>query len=98
MFRANGPKFELFETDESDVLHIHDYVHPMPKLSTKGIRVKVRQDYKHSIGKLSSQETQEFLWIWEQWLGRLGSNEINAWRPTFDRRRHFSAYLGALMV
>ena len=61
MFRANGPKFELFETDESDVLHIHDYVHPMPKLSTKGIRVKVRQDYKHSIGKLSSQETQEFL-------------------------------------
>lgn len=42
LFRAGGPKFELYETDESDVMHIHDYVQPLPKLSTKGIRVKVR--------------------------------------------------------
>ncbi len=42
LFRANGPKFELFETDESDVLHIHDYIIPLPKLSTKGVRVLIR--------------------------------------------------------
>ena len=41
LFRANGPKLELFETDESDVLNIHDYHQAMPKLSTKGIRVVV---------------------------------------------------------
>jgi cytochrome P450 len=34
--------FELFETDESDVRLAHDYFMPMPKLDTKGVRMKVR--------------------------------------------------------
>ena len=42
LFHTNGPKLELFETDESDVLHIHDYVIPLPKLNTKGVRVLIR--------------------------------------------------------
>ena len=42
LFRAKGPAIELFETDESDVLHIHDYVIPLPKLNTKGVRVKIQ--------------------------------------------------------
>ncbi len=42
LFRPGGPKFELFETDESDIRHIHDYMIPLPKLSSKGVRALVR--------------------------------------------------------
>ena len=31
LFRPDEPKFELFETDESDIRHIHDYMIPLPK-------------------------------------------------------------------
>lgn len=41
LFRPDGPKFELFETDESDIRHIHDYMIPLPKLTTKGVRALV---------------------------------------------------------
>lgn len=42
LYRPNGPQFELFETDESDVAQAHDFLIPLPKLDTKGIRVLVR--------------------------------------------------------
>lgn len=42
LYQPNGPTLELFETDESDVAHIHDFVLPLPKLSTKGVRVLIR--------------------------------------------------------
>ena len=42
LYRPSGPKLELFETDESDVIHVHDFIIPAPKLSSKGIRVLVR--------------------------------------------------------
>lgn len=42
LFRPNGPKMELFETDESDVKQAHDFLIPLPKLSTKGVRILVR--------------------------------------------------------
>ena len=42
LFRPNGPTFELFETDETDVIPIHDFIAPLPKLDTKGVRVIVR--------------------------------------------------------
>ena len=42
LFRPNGPTFELFETDESDIALIHDFLLPLPKLSTKGVRILVR--------------------------------------------------------
>jgi hypothetical protein len=32
---------ELFETDESDVKRVHDFVIALPKLDTKGIRVTI---------------------------------------------------------
>ncbi|DAA75510.1 TPA_exp: Uncharacterized protein A8136_1584 [Trichophyton benhamiae CBS 112371] len=38
LFRPNGPKFELFETDESDVKQAHDFLIPLPKIETKGVR------------------------------------------------------------
>lgn len=40
-FRPDGPRLELFETDTSDTNHVHDYVVPLPRLNTKGIRVTV---------------------------------------------------------
>jgi hypothetical protein len=43
LFRPGGPQLELFETDESDVKQVHDFVIPLPKLSTKGVRVLVRE-------------------------------------------------------
>ena len=42
LYRPNGPKFELFETDETDVLHVHDFMIPLPKLDSKGVRAIFR--------------------------------------------------------
>ncbi|KAI1750738.1 cytochrome P450 [Xylaria castorea] len=42
LFRPNGPKLELFETDESDVRVAHDFGVPLPKLDTKGVRALIR--------------------------------------------------------
>ncbi|KAI0503427.1 cytochrome P450 [Xylaria bambusicola] len=41
LFRPNGPKLELFETDETDVRVAHDFGVPLPKLDTKGVRATV---------------------------------------------------------
>lgn len=41
IFRPKGPKLELFDTDESDVKMIHDFLLPLPKLDSQGIRVLV---------------------------------------------------------
>ncbi|KAL7793173.1 cytochrome P450 [Trichoderma ceciliae] len=42
LYRPNGPKLELYETDESDVKQAHDFLIPLPKLSTKGVRALIR--------------------------------------------------------
>ena len=42
LHRPGGPILELFETDESDVVHVHDYIQPLPKPSSRGLRVVVR--------------------------------------------------------
>jgi hypothetical protein len=42
LFRPDGPALELFETDESDATHVHDFMLPLPKLNSKGMRVIVR--------------------------------------------------------
>ncbi|KAF2008686.1 cytochrome P450 [Aaosphaeria arxii CBS 175.79] len=42
LFRPGGPDMELFETDESDVIMAHDFLIPVPKIDTKGVRVLVR--------------------------------------------------------
>lgn len=42
LYRPGGPQFELFETDESDVIHVHDFLIPLPKLDTKGVRILIR--------------------------------------------------------
>ena len=39
LFRPGAPKMELFETDESDVVAAHDFIVPLPRLDSKGIRV-----------------------------------------------------------
>jgi hypothetical protein len=41
IFRPGAPKMELFETDETNVRPIHDFLLPLPKLDTKGVRVKM---------------------------------------------------------
>jgi hypothetical protein len=41
LFRAEGPKFQLFETDRSDVEGKHDCIMPLPKLDSKGVRVEM---------------------------------------------------------
>lgn len=42
LHRPGGPELELFKTDESDVKHVHDFLIPLPKVDTKGVRVLVR--------------------------------------------------------
>lgn len=42
LFRRQGPKLELYQTDESDVTRVHDFIIALPKLDTKGIRVTVK--------------------------------------------------------
>ncbi|KAG8531742.1 uncharacterized protein KY384_003374 [Bacidia gigantensis] len=42
IFRPGGPKLELFETDETDVKLVHDFMLPLPKLDSKGLRVMVK--------------------------------------------------------
>jgi cytochrome P450 len=39
LFRPNAPRFELFETDETDVVAVHDYIVPLARLDSKGVRV-----------------------------------------------------------
>jgi hypothetical protein len=34
-------RFQLYETDKSDVVAIHDFFLPSPKMDSKGVRVKV---------------------------------------------------------
>lgn len=41
LYRPNGPRFELFETDESDVRQVHDFLIPLPKLDTNGVRILI---------------------------------------------------------
>ena len=40
LFRPGGPQIELFQTEESDLVQKHDFVIPLPKLESKGLRVK----------------------------------------------------------
>lgn len=39
LFRPGGADFDMYETDESDVMPVHDMIVPLPKLDTKGVRI-----------------------------------------------------------
>ncbi|KAJ5808865.1 cytochrome P450 [Penicillium riverlandense] len=41
MFRPNAPRFELYETDESDISQSVDFLMPLPKLDSRGTRVTI---------------------------------------------------------
>lgn len=41
MFRPDGPKLSLFETDESDVQFVRDFVMGFPKPDSRGVRIVV---------------------------------------------------------
>lgn len=41
MFAPGGFRFELFETDSSDVKIAHDWFNPFPRQDSKGIRLLV---------------------------------------------------------
>ena len=41
LFRSGGPKFRMYDTDESDVVLAIDCVIPAPKWDSKGTRVTV---------------------------------------------------------
>lgn len=40
-FRPNGPNFDLFKTNESDVLPVSDFMMPLAKPNSEGLRVVV---------------------------------------------------------
>jgi cytochrome P450 len=42
LFRPSGPRMELFETKEEDVIAAHDYIVPLPRLDSRGVRVIFR--------------------------------------------------------
>lgn len=42
LFRPGAPRFELFETDETDAVAVHDYIVPLARLDSKGVRVIFR--------------------------------------------------------
>jgi cytochrome P450 len=39
LFRRGGIQFDLYETDESDIVAVHDYIVPLARASSKGVRV-----------------------------------------------------------
>lgn len=39
LFRLGGPQIELFRTDESDVVQVHDFLLPLSRLYSKGMSV-----------------------------------------------------------
>lgn len=41
LMRPAGPRLRLFQTDESNIVPAHDFLIPLPKLDTKGVRVTV---------------------------------------------------------
>ena len=41
LFRPGAPRLRLHETDHTDTDHVHDYVVPLPRLETKGVRATV---------------------------------------------------------
>ncbi|KAF9889738.1 hypothetical protein FE257_007044 [Aspergillus nanangensis] len=41
MFRPNAPRFELYETDESDISQSVDFLMPLPKLDSRGTRITI---------------------------------------------------------
>ncbi|KAL8727252.1 MAG: hypothetical protein Q9166_006171 [cf. Caloplaca sp. 2 TL-2023] len=42
LFRPGAPRMELFGTDVGDTDHVHDFVVPLPRLDTKGVRITVQ--------------------------------------------------------
>lgn len=41
LFRPGAPELELFETDETDVTPAHDFMLPLPRLDSKGVRIVI---------------------------------------------------------
>jgi hypothetical protein len=41
IFRPDGPRFRIYDTDESDVVLALDWVIPVPKADSRGTRVLV---------------------------------------------------------
>ncbi|CAH0045319.1 unnamed protein product [Clonostachys solani] len=39
LFRPGGPKFRLYETDETDIGSLHDYIIPIGRFGSKGARI-----------------------------------------------------------
>ena len=41
IFRPRAPRFELFETDKSDISQSVDFLMPLPKLDSNGTRITI---------------------------------------------------------
>ncbi|KAF2113824.1 cytochrome P450 [Lophiotrema nucula] len=41
LFGPRGPTIALFETEEEDIVQAHDFLIPLPKLTSKGLRITV---------------------------------------------------------
>lgn len=42
LYRPGGPRSELFETDESDVVQVHDFLVPLPRSDLKDMRATIQ--------------------------------------------------------
>lgn len=41
LFGPEGVEFELYETNESDIVQAHDFLIPLPRLDSKGLQVRI---------------------------------------------------------
>jgi len=41
LYRPSGPNIKLFKTTESDIELVHDFLIPLPRLNSTGIRAVV---------------------------------------------------------
>jgi hypothetical protein len=39
LFRESGTPFQLYNTDETDVALAHDFVVPLPRVDSNGVRI-----------------------------------------------------------
>lgn len=42
LYRPGGPRFEAWETDDSDLTVVHDFFAPYPRLDSKGVRMMIK--------------------------------------------------------
>ena len=42
LFRPGAPEIVLYETDVTDIIAVHGYLYPIPRIGSKGIRAIIQ--------------------------------------------------------